>query len=82
MTGTAPLIELEAVEAAFFNHDSDGSEGPESAWEARRLEWASFKKYLLNYTPNQPEAVQQNAQNIYDRAKKYQDENNPADLTS
>ena len=36
---------MQRMEVAFFNHDSDGSEDTDEAWQKKRSEWASFKKY-------------------------------------
>jgi len=60
---------MEAIEAAFFNHDSDGSDGTEADWQKRRLEWASFKAYLLAYKSVPPEVAQQNEDGTWSKAK-------------
>lgn len=42
---------LSKVEAAFFNHDSEGKDATTDRWERRRDEWRSFKSYLLYGSP-------------------------------
>ena len=37
---------LEAIEMAFFNHDTNGAEESQDAWENKRTAWQSFKRYL------------------------------------
>jgi len=41
--------DIESVEMAFFNHDSNGSEPQPGQWEKRREQWRSFKGYLATH---------------------------------
>ena len=41
--------DIESVETAFFNHDSNGSEPQPGQWEKRREQWRSFKGYLATH---------------------------------
>jgi len=42
---------IHQINHAFFNHDNDGSEGNETIWQYRVLEWHSLEKYLINNSP-------------------------------
>ena len=42
----AGTFDIETIEKAFFNHDSDGSESAPGQWETRRDQWRSFKTFL------------------------------------
>jgi hypothetical protein len=42
----AGRFDIETIEQAFFNYDTDGSEMTASSWEKRRSQWKAFKAYI------------------------------------